>query len=767
MTDKNIVLDLSEHYGDVEVASSDDSIGLLSCLPILKRNWLPCSLVFLSVLGASILASVLMPGNTSYKSSGKLLFQASDAKSELTGIAENLDPLESTGVLSNPLSTQSTLLTSGFLIEDVISSLDLRNDEGDLVSNRSLLDNLAVEQLPATDILSVSYQADDPQLAAQVVNELMRLYALFIEQEQKAEIVAAKTFVDEQLPRLKADLNFASRALEQFKAENQVVALDRQAAEITTLLTGLDQQLNDTLVSLTAVDAQAADLSEQLNVDVQDAINLSTLNEASGVQEVLEQLHTVETELATQRGLYLPQHPTIVNLQNQANELADLLQERVNIVLSDSAEVSLQDLQLGTLQQSLLSDLVQTESERILLETQLEAFNDLKRDYTNRATLFPSLERRQFELEQNLINAQSSYDELLKRSQEIKLAEIQIDGSNYVQVIENARPPKEQTSTFNPLLLSMGTVMALGLSVAVGLLLDRMDKTVKSASELSKILKYPLLGLVPEFNKALEVSSFGPRSISQETLEIYRSIYSSLKVANFDSPAKIITITSSVHGEGKSEITANLAAAIAHSRRRVLLIDADLRKPIQHELWQVDNKAGLSHLLSEKSSLEDSIHQLSPYLSIMTAGLAVAEPSLFFESAQMKEMLKTLKEEYDYILFDSAPILPEPDVLMLGQVSEGIVFVGQPKYVRKADVAAASQLMDKAKLSVIGMIVNRVSRNEQQENRTPFSYAYRVTGESDVYQSDIKNNIYGNADQVSQASVDKVLSNSGSSNTRT
>ncbi|MEO0397546.1 MAG: hypothetical protein AAF243_16385, partial [Cyanobacteria bacterium P01_A01_bin.137] len=498
MADKNIVLDLSEHYGDVEIAKSDDSIGLLSCLPALKRNWLPCSLVFLSVLGASVLASVLLPGSSSYKASGKLLFQASNAKSELTGIAEDLDPLESTGVLSNPLSTQSTLLQSGFLAEDVVTNLNIRDDQGDLVSDGFVLTSLSVEQLPETDILSVSYESDDPELTAEVVNELMRLYVIFVEQQQKAEIVAAKTFVDEQLPRLKADLNFASRALEQFKAENQVVALDRQAFEITALLTGLDQQLNDTLVSLNAVDAQAANLSDQLNIDVREALNLSTLNEASGVQEVLEQLHTVETELAAQRGLYLPQHPTIVNLQNQVDELSDLLQNRVNIVLSDSAAVSLEDLQLGSLKQSLLSDLVTTESERILLETQLQAYEDLKREYTNKATLFPSLERRQFELQQNLLNAQTSYDELLKRSQEIKLAEIQIDGSNYVQVIENARPPKEQISTFNPLILGAGTILAFGLAAATGLLLDRIDESIKSVKELTKVLDYPLLGLVPE-----------------------------------------------------------------------------------------------------------------------------------------------------------------------------------------------------------------------------------------------------------------------------
>ena len=235
-----------------------------------------------------------------------------------------------------------------------------------------------------------------------------------------------------------------------------------------------------------------------------------------------------------------------------------------------------------------------------------------------------------------------------------------------------------------------------------------------------------------------------------------------MKVSSFDSPAKIITITSSIHGEGKSDTTANLAAAIAYSRRRVLLIDADMRKPVQHQLWNIDNNVGLSHFLSEKSGLEEAIHQLSPYLSVMTAGITVAEPSLFFESSQMIAMLNQIRENYDYIIFDAAPILPEPDVIMLGQVSEGVIFVSQPKYVRKTDVEAASRLLDKTKLPVIGLIVNRVSHNEQQENRAPFSHAYRIAEDSIAYQGGGEN-VPDSGDTPLKTSVDKVFSNSGSS----
>lgn len=734
MSNENIVIDLSEHYGDVKIAQPEDRISLFSFLPIFKRHWLPCSLIVLSGMGLSVLFAFLYPGSSSYKATGKLLFQANDAKSELTGIAEDLNPLETTGVLTNPLNTQANLLTSGFLLEDVIANLELKNDEGQLRPNRYVSGNLSVEPVTATDILKVSFQSENPKEAAQVVNELMRVYTAFVEQEQKAEIVAAKNFIDEQLPRFKNDLAFALRSLENFKAENQIVSLNRQATDLTALMTDLDERLNDAQVSLRTVNTRVTDLSIKLNVDSADAIDLSTLNDAPGIQEVLEELQSIETDLAKQSGLYLSQHPTITNLQNQADQLTQLLQERVAIVLNRSSPVSRQDLQLGSLQQSLLSDLVKAESERLLIETQLDAVNDLKQEYSGRALGFPTLERRQFELEQAVTNAQKSYDELLLRAQEIRLAEIQIDGSNYVQIIEEARPPKVVISTYNPILLGLGFFVSLMLSALTGLLLDSSDKTVKTADELARLLNYPLLGLIPEFSKIVQKDLCAARHISPDLLDTYRSIYSSIKVVNLDASTQVIAVTSAVHKEGKSSIAANLAAAIAQSRRRVLLIDADLRTPVQHQLWQIPNDVGLSHLLSEKSNLATAIHQCNPYLSVMTAGLLVAEPSLFFESIHMTEMLREAKENYDYIIFDTSPVLTEPDALLLGQVSDGLIFVGQPKHVHKSDIVAASQLIERAKVKVIGLAINRVSNYEQKVNRIPFSLAHQADEHISGYQ---------------------------------
>ena len=758
MANENIVIDLSEHYGDVAITPPEDRLTLLSFLPIFKRNWLPCTLIFISGLSASALVSFLLPGSSSYRASGKLLFQASDTQSELTGIAEDLDPLETTGHLANPLITQANLLTSGFLAEDVVENLDLKNEQGELFPSDYIRRNLTVEPLPSTDILSVSFQAEEPQRAAQVVNELMRLYRVFVEQEQKAEIVAAKKFVDEQLPRLKEDLNFASRALEEFKEENQVFALDRQADDITSLLSGIDRQLNDTQVALKASNVRIDRLSEQLNVNAEEALNLSTLNDTSAVQAVLQEFYAVETELARQSGLYLPQHPIVTNLQNQADELASLLQERINLVLNESSQISLQDLQLGSLKQSLLSELVQAESDRLLLETQLAAYSDLKRDFSNQAVRLPSLERKQFELELNLDNAQNSYNELLQRSQEIKLAEIQIDGNNYVQIIEEARPPKTITSTYNPILLSLGTIVSFILAVSTGLILDRIDKTAKTSNELIKLLGYPLLGLIPDFEKPIVGTLPIDMAMSQESLDIYRSVYSSLKVTDLETSTQVIAITSAVHHEGKSEVAANLAKAISQSRRRVLLIDADLKTPVQHQIWQVSNELGLSHLLSGASGLDAAIHQIDSFLSIMSAGLPVAEPSLFFESASMKDLIHRVKSIYDYIIFDASPILAEPDALLLGRVSEGIIFVSQPKYVQKADILAARHLIEQAKLAVMGLVVNRVSRDEQKGNRIPFSHAYQTAENNSHYSGKTQGRDDGDGVIPHKAS-DKVLSN--------
>lgn len=747
MADQHVV-PYSENYNDDEWENGDSSLA--QYLPVLRRRWFPSSLVFLCCLGLSTAASFMLAGTT-YEVTGKLLFQGNDPKTELTGVGKELGKID--GSLANPLDTQATILTSRVLMDQVIDKIGILDEEGDLVDAESILTDLEVARVNQTAVLEIAYQSDNPQLAAQIVSELMQAYVSFFESVQRSEVSAAKAFVDEQLPRLSSEIERAASALEQFKDQNDIVVLNQEAAEIVTLSSDLSQQTNQVRTALQAANARSSQLREQLDVDVRQALRLSSLNDSTGVQEVLTQLYTVESELVTQQALYLPQHPTIVNLQGQAEALSGLLQERVSTVLNDSAQVPLRNLQVGTLQQTLMTDLVQVESERIALQTQLNVLREIQDDYRNRADDFPYLERTQFELDRDLRNAQERYDELLRRSREIELAEIQVDGSNQVQVIENPVVPESEVVLLNYKILVAGVGASLILAFALALMLDRLDPSLKTVDALEKQLGYPLLGVIPSFeapqSRTLAPQFQGQQNFSSrivafnlnshQVLQAYQGIYSSLRVANLKNIPRVLAVSSSVYGEGKSEISANLAASMAQSGQKVLLIDADLRTPTQQALWGIENVVGLSDILSDTSRLEESVHSITPNLSVVTAGSMAANPLLFFESPLLKELVQTASKNYDYIIFDTPPVVPVPDVLILGKAIQGLLFVAQPNRVHGKNIQAAKHILTQTNLPILGLVANQVDDNEVKSHVTPFSgeyygsetkYSYRTVHET-------------------------------------
>ncbi|WP_396336475.1 CpsD/CapB family tyrosine-protein kinase [Fischerella sp. JS2] len=180
-----------------------------------------------------------------------------------------------------------------------------------------------------------------------------------------------------------------------------------------------------------------------------------------------------------------------------------------------------------------------------------------------------------------------------------------------------------------------------------------------------------------------------------------------------------IVVTSSVTAEGKSEVSANLAAVIAQSGKRVLLVDADMRKPTQHHLWGLINSVGLSHLLVGQGIFSQAVQKVTEFLAVLTAGVVPPNPLALIDSEGMTSLVDIFSENYDYVIFDTPPLAGIADAAVLGKMADGILLVTRPGVLDAPSAAAAKFLLERSEANVLGIVANAV--NAKQE---PSSYFY-------------------------------------------
>ena len=186
-------------------------------------------------------------------------------------------------------------------------------------------------------------------------------------------------------------------------------------------------------------------------------------------------------------------------------------------------------------------------------------------------------------------------------------------------------------------------------------------------------------------------------------------------------------ISSAVPREGKSEVAANLAATIAQSGRRVLLVDADMRNPSQHHLWGIVNSVGLSNVVVDQNELRQAVKPITSNLSILTAGVMPPNPLAIIDSEAMTAFVETVARDYDYVLFDSPPLAGTADAAVLGKMADGVLVVVRPGVADSASVAAAKSLLARSEPNILGLVANGV--NVRYE---PDSYFYYTSPREQV-----------------------------------
>jgi polysaccharide biosynthesis transport protein len=704
-----------------------EEVNIQKYLEVVQRRWLPLFGIFsIAVTLGCLYAFSLKPF---YKAEGSLMIKT-NRSSSLTGLSEDIGRLEALNINDNPLETQVRVIGSNPVIDKTIHSLNLKDNKGKLVSIRDLASQLKIEGIKGTDVVQISYKGTNPQLSAKIVNEVIKNYIDLNIQANQDEARTAKTVLVTEVPKAEEVVRRAESKLRVFKEQNKIVVLGQEATAAVDTISKLGNQISQALAQLDDVKGRLEQLGSEAQLDSRQGVIASDLSQASGVQKVFIQLQETESQLAIERTRFSPEHPTITNLEDKVVALKKLLKDRTEQV-AGTAQVTEGSLQLGPLRQSLIADITRAQAERVGLERQIATLLRQQDAYIKRANNLPRLEQTQRELERKLQAAQTTYETLLKKRQEIEI--VQNQKIPNARVISPALVPEKAEGPRKILFIVGGGAVGLFLGIIVAFSLDLIDRSVKTVKEAKEVLKYTVLGVIPTQSKNTKTHSSTtgidrpiPKIIGRDIPyfplgNAYQILQVNLKFLCSDKPLKSIVITSSVSKEGKSDVSANLAVTMAQSGRRVLLVDADMRHPIQHHIWGLNNTSGLSNVIIEQVSLDTVVQEVMPNLEVLTSGVLPPNPVALLDSQRMATLISNLGKDYDLVIFDTPPLSGIADAAVLSTLTDGILLVVRPGVVDLNSASSAKEFLNQSGQKVLGIVINGVNIKNESHNYLPES----------------------------------------------
>ena len=564
--------------------------------------------------------------------------------------------------------------------------------------------NLHVTLIPNTRIIEVRYRSSDPQMAALVVNTLTKIY---IENNRKTRFdstMEASDWLEKQQLDLRMKVETAQEKLVRYQKEHEILGLDEKQ-NITT------EKLGELNKELTMAESERMD-KESFYRLVESGDPDAIASNASGAQgagvqsssQLLESLRSKQADLKIQvadmNTQFGPSYPKVAQLNNQSKEVDAQIQGEMKKVASKVRGQYMTALH----RESLLHDALEKQKQEAnkLNESAIE-YNILKRDAETYRLL---------------------YEGILQKLKEAGVS-AGLKANNF-HPVDSARPPTGPIEPNIP--RNLGFAFLLGLATGVGLafLLEGLDNTIRTTEQASMISGLAPLGMIPLGSKSAREGPNPKRLViasSKEAVELvtqvrpqsqmaesYRALRTSLLLSNLGSPPKVIMVTSALPQEGKTTTSINCAVVLAQKGVRVLLIDADLRRPSIHKTLGMGPRSGLSNVLTGSNTLEQTITRstILPNLFILPAGTPPPNPAELLASANMRDVLAKLREQYDHIVVDTPPSLSVTDAVVLSPRADAVVLVIRSGQTTKQALRRARDILAQVNAKVVGVLLNAV-----------------------------------------------------------
>jgi capsular exopolysaccharide synthesis family protein len=288
--------------------------------------------------------------------------------------------------------------------------------------------------------------------------------------------------------------------------------------------------------------------------------------------------------------------------------------------------------------------------------------------------------------------------------------DVELPKTMMVEVVDKAQPGKSPVRPNKPLNIALGIIIGLVVGVGLAFFIEYLDTSVKTIDDVERSLQCPVLGVIPQnVGLLMEEGAESPHA------EAYRVLRTNLLFSRKDDKLNTVAVVSAGAGEGKSTTVFNLASVFAQSGQRTLIVDSDLRRPTLHKMLRVTNNLGLTNYLLRQNTLEEVIQTTSlPTLDFLASGKLPSSSLGILSSAQMKDLIGELKQRYDFVFFDSPPIMGVSDASILAsEVDMTLQVIQYRRYPQPMNIRA-KQLIEKVGGNLVGIVLNNINMSQDE-----------------------------------------------------
>ncbi|WP_404339939.1 GumC family protein [Pseudoalteromonas mariniglutinosa] len=566
---------------------------------------------------------------------------------------------------------------------------------------------LTISPIRNTQLVDISFESSDPKLAAAIANAVGDIY---IESQMRSKMgitQQASSWLNTRLSQLRVQLNDSEQRLQDYRESQKLVDISGIAGLVTKELEQTSQQLVAARAEQNNLQSINRVINEYGNNNIELLGSMPEITSHGVIQDVKREVVLVERKVSELSEVYGSQHPKMISAK------AELATVKTNLNKQIKGLITGIEKELNRVTRTVKS-----------LENDLLTVRVEYQDITRKETKYNQL-KRDVETNRNIFNT------FLSRSKE---TEVTSDFSSAIaRFTDRAYAPNEPSKPNKKLIVIMAFVVALGFAMFISLVFDALNDTMKSKSDVENKLAQRMLGLLPHEstpkNSVFPIHAFF-ESQYRRFAESVRTFRTSLLLTQLEREHKVIAVTSSSPGEGKTTTSANLAMAL-EQMGKVLLIDADLRKPSLAKRFDIPAfQPGLSNLIIGTEPLSQCIYvDEQSGVSIMPSGQIPSNPLELLSSSRFSELLETLKQQYDHIVIDTPPTQAVSDALVISQYVDSVVYVIKADVTRTKLIKAGLERLFEAKAHVVGVVLNQVDMSKVSEQSNYGFYDYYDYGQ--------------------------------------